>query len=110
MKVVINICYGGFGLSEVATDRYLELKNLKYTRQQGIWDITHYLLEDGEYFHGDDLERDDPTLIQVVEELGNDAAGKHAKLKIVDIPDDVAWEIDSYDGNESVRELSRAWR
>ena len=56
-----------------------------------------------------DLERDDPLLIKVVEELGDKADGRFAKLKIVEIPDDVDWEIDEYDGSETVEEKHRSW-
>lgn len=54
-------------------------------------------------------KRDDPLLIQVIEELGPLADGRFAKLKIVDVPDDVEWEIDDYDGRETVKEKHRSW-
>jgi hypothetical protein len=60
-------------------------------------------------FHDSDLERNDPVLVQVVEELGEDANGAHAELKIVEIPDDVEWQIDEYDGVEWVAEKHRTW-
>ena len=56
-----------------------------------------------------DLERNDPLLIQVVEELRKGADGDHAELKIVEIPDDVEWQIDEYDGVEWVAEKHRTW-
>lgn len=56
-----------------------------------------------------DLKRDDPVLIQVVEELGELANGRHAELKIVEIPDDVKWQIEEYDGLEWVAEQHRTW-
>lgn len=56
-----------------------------------------------------DLNRSDPLLIQVVEELGEEANGSCAELKIVEIPDGIEWEIDEYDGNESVEEVHRSW-
>jgi len=56
-----------------------------------------------------ELARDDPTLIQVIEELGEFADGRHARLKIVEIPDDVEWQIDEYDGLEWVAEQHRTW-
>ena len=61
-------------------------------------------------FHDRDLARDDPYLVQVVEELGDRANGRHAELKIVEIPADVDWEIDEYDGTEWVAEKHRVWR
>lgn len=56
-----------------------------------------------------DIERDDPDLIKVVEELGDLADGSHAELKIVEIPDDVEYVIQEYDGNEWVAEQHRTW-
>jgi hypothetical protein len=61
-------------------------------------------------FHDRDIARDDPYLVQVVEELGSErASGRHAKLKIVEIPAEVEWEISEYDGNEHVAEKHRTW-
>lgn len=60
-----------------------------------------------------ELERHDPLLIQVVEELGGGhrqgASGKRAELKIVEIPDGVAYVIEEYDGNEHVAEKHETW-
>lgn len=53
--------------------------------------------------------RTDPKLIQVIEELGKKANGSCADLKIVEIPDDVDWEIDDYDGSETIHEKHRSW-
>lgn len=60
-------------------------------------------------FYDRELARDDPILIQVIEELGELADGRHARLKIVEIPDDVEWQIDEYDGNEWISETHRTW-
>ena len=60
-------------------------------------------------FSTSDLARNDPVLIQVVEELRKGADGRHAELKIVEIPDDVEWQIDEYDGLEWVAEKHRTW-
>jgi len=93
MKIVINKCYGGFGLSKEAMDLYLERKGMQ-----------------GEKLHDSEIERDDPVLVEVVEELGILASGKYAEVEVVDIPDDVEWEIEEYDGNEWVAERHRTWR
>ena len=90
MKIVINKCYGGFGLSDKALALYNELASSN---------IQHTF----------DIARNDPILIQVVETLGTEANGRFAKLHIVDIPDDVQWQIDEYDGMESVEEVHRSW-
>jgi hypothetical protein len=54
--------------------------------------------------------RNDPRLITLMEEKGSEwCSGDYAKLKIVEIPDDVEWEIAEYDGNEWVEEVHRTW-
>lgn len=63
---------------------------------------------------GRELDRNDPKLIQVVEELGSGhrtgASGKCAKLSIVEIPDGTDYVIEEYDGNEHIAESHRTWR
>ena len=86
MKVVINRCYGGFGLSDKAAA----------------------ILNSDTPDYG--LDRADPKLVEVVEKLGVDANGRNALLKVVEIPDDVTWFIDDYDGIETIRETHRVWR
>lgn len=56
-----------------------------------------------------DLVRDDPVLVQVVRELGNAANSRFSNLKIVEIPADVEWQIEEYDGQEWVAEKHRTW-
>lgn len=55
------------------------------------------------------INRTDPKLIQVVEELGKEANGICADLKIVEIPDGIEWEINQYDGLETIEEKHRSW-
>src|ERR1700690_1726237 len=150
MKVVINACFGGFGLSPLAIKRWAELKGrpcyfftnvrepldlhkyvpitLEQTEKEFMWfafdtsnveDFTiasnwHDLsieqrgIENEKYsqhsLYGRDIERTDLDLIRVVEELGDKANGKFANLSVVEIPDGIEWEIDEYDGNETVEE------
>lgn len=55
-------------------------------------------------------DRADPLLVAVVEELGSDqASGCYAKLRVIEIPDGVEWEIEEYDGMEWVAEKHRTW-
>lgn len=56
-----------------------------------------------------DDKRDWDLLVECVEELGEKANGNHASLKVVEIPDDVDYEIDEYDGLETVHEKHRSW-
>jgi hypothetical protein len=130
-KVVINKCFGGFGLSDAA---YLKLSEWygvpikKYGAEEGevIFDreltgpdentlsaIYHQFKEHGvqqRYWTAWDMPRDDARLIRLVEEMGTAANGMHAKLAIVDVPDGVEWEIDEYDGKEHIAEVHRTWR
>lgn len=55
------------------------------------------------------VDRSDPVLVQVVEELGEKASGRCAELDIVNIPDDVNYQIEEYDGKEWVAETHRTW-
>ena len=66
--------------------------------------------EGARYFSGRDLNRSDPDLVAVVEEIGKPASGRHANLKVVEVPDDVEWVVEEYDGMEWVSETHRTWR
>lgn len=98
MKVVINRCYGDFNLSNKAGE-YL---NRKYNMEFMPFDDDRCLIVE-------DLPRNDPRLIDCVETLGESANGFLAKLKIVEVPDDVEWVVKSYDGMEVVEEVHRSW-
>lgn len=114
MKVVINNDYGGFGLSDEAFERYLELKGIEFARVSDKFESTHYykaghIDEDDYYLSPYDIERTDPFLIQVVEELKEKTNSPYSTLKVIEIPDDIEWEINEYDGNEWVAEKHRTW-
>ena len=102
-KVVCNTCYGGFSLSDAAIKRYAELKGISIYLCPGYvyphWAYT----ENDDYFDCDDLVRHDRALVQVVEELGSEAAGEHAQLCIREVPDGSRYRIEEYDGLEWVR-------
>jgi hypothetical protein len=114
-KVVINSCFGGFGLSHDAIMRYAELKGLNMIvveEKRTFSDYTYYLNEisdDNYWYPGCALGRSDPALVQVVEELGELASGRFAELKVVEIPDGVEWHIVEYDGMEHIAEAHRTW-
>lgn len=56
-----------------------------------------------------DIERHDHDLVAVVEALGHAAEGACARLKVVEIPDGIEYEIQEYDGNEHIAEKHRTW-
>ena len=91
-KIVINTCHGGFGLSATAESKYKELA--------GVTDPD---------FHSGHIPRDDAHLIAVVELMGRAADGGYAELKIIEIPDDINWYVEEYDGREWVAERHQTW-
>lgn len=132
MKVVINRCYGGFGLSVAARKRLIEagsrlVKRMtisEYNRGMGsrfpMTDagdgyetdpLSTALYKDGfAYVENINMEdRSSSELIALVEEMGKSADGDYAELAIIEIPDDVEWEISDYDGIETVEEKHRSW-
>lgn len=150
MKIVLNKCYGGFGLSHAAMMKIFELKGITvfpyackceygrdgentytYSRIEGDYEpseiseyvsyfqidpgLDRYTVTSDEYFSSDekynesdldyrfdDGNRTDTELVKAVEMLGTAASGKHANLKVVEIPDDFEYRIDDYDGIEKV--------
>lgn len=89
-KIVINCDYGGFSISDKCLDK---LRCLHNNPDLDEWD----------------LKRDDPELVRLVETMGKDSYGRHAHLKIVEIPEDVDWVLLDYDGREWVAEKHRTW-
>lgn len=85
IRIVINRCFGGFGLSEEALAMYNESsgKNVTWAR---------------------DIDRDDPHLVAVVDILGDRVNTRFSELKVVDIPDGTKWYVGEYDGIEWVAE------
>ena len=53
-------------------------------------------------------DRSDKDLISVIKNLGEKANTRFSELKVVEIPDDVEWYIDEYDGIEVINE-TRSW-
>ncbi len=158
MKIVINKCYGGFGLSPKGLQAWAKKKNRKCyffdnERKKGKIDFdTHNpisleeaknafcpsafdipnpdeilkrnkpwnkmtkkeaqreskLYKEHSLYDGN-IERTDPDLIAIVEEMGKEADGSCAELKVVDIPDGIGWTIEEYDGTEWVAEAHETW-
>tara|TARA_Y100000590_G_scaffold444979_1_gene576464 strand:+ start:302 stop:721 length:420 start_codon:yes stop_codon:yes gene_type:complete len=81
MKIVLNKCFGGFRLSDKC-EEMLEKKTGKM------------------YF---ELERHNEHLVSIVEMYGKNASDNLvSQLEIVEIPDGCKYNIDEYDGMESV--------
>lgn len=138
MKIAINKCYGGFTLSDKAIEMIMKRKGLKcYRYKQTKFDhsdgvdeytrlddyspssfIRYCTVDLGEkvekipyenLWYYEELERTDDDLISVIEELGDEASGTYGRVVVIEIPNDVDWEIDDYDGWESIHEKHRVW-
>lgn len=81
MRVVLNRCYGGFGLSDEAYEHLQECGDADW-RQLSL--------------------RSSPELVATVEALGDRASGRHAQLELVDVEPNSLWRITEYDGYESI--------
>jgi hypothetical protein len=115
-EVVINACYGGFGLSEEAKILFLEKLGYesKIIGKEGYSTIyiqeppkkehekffykqkNNYVLEEME------IPRHNKALIEVVKTLRAKAEGTYSNLEIVTI-DDFRYIITEYDGYESIK-------
>lgn len=90
MKVVLNSCYGGFGLSKAA---------VQWLKDHGY--VHSRYSEHSEYDHDfHDIPRNHPLLVQCVEELGKAANGASADLEIEETEDGWAGGVREYDGIE----------
>jgi len=96
MKVVINGRYGGFGLSDIG--------HYELGRRLGL------TTEQSNMVYADDTNRTNPDLVAMVEENSSLYSSSHAKLYVVEIPDDVEWYIHDYDGLEHIAEKHRTWQ
>lgn len=136
-KVILNKCFGGFDVSKEAYMLYAKKKGLtlylyesEFINRKFIYKkvnddnsiFRHYFIKD----MGDNVEisnedyekyclylkdehREDPILIEVVEELGEKASGRFSNLKVVEIPDDLEYVIDEYDGIETLHQKVKEW-
>jgi broad specificity phosphatase PhoE len=110
-KIVINTCYGGFGLSAKAKAKLEELGHAPFIPDIPYeeWGDYDWGLNPKEHVSECDVPRDLPLLIQVIEELREESFGEYAQLRIVEIPDNVKWQIDKYHGLEWIAEKHRTW-
>ena len=126
-EVVINVCFGGFGLSQEAYEELIKLgipvkkyqsvgpdKDGLYKKENKI-NSGNVIFEGGLSFGEKYWEtwlsndRENPMLIEVVKKLGEKVNGYCAKLKIVKIPENIEYVVEEYDGNEHIAEAHDTW-
>lgn len=135
-KVILNKDFGGFGISKKGYELYARKKGLdlymyeaEYSGKKTIYKrtdndtlFTKYFtknfgdtvnISDEDYkqysLNLDEGSREDTVLIEVLEELKEEANGKYSDLKIVEIPDDLDYVIDNYDGIETLHQKVQEW-
>ena len=115
MKIAINKCFGGFQLSPLAEKLIAERKGIRIVFKNGFTgdevsfeDVIKSWRVDI-YSNLEDLKRNDPDLIAVIEEIGQKANTPVSDICIVEIPDDVEWVVEEYDGMEWISEKHRVW-
>lgn len=128
MKIAINTDGAHFLLSHEAIMLYAKYSGEKiYPYVEGkdgsivqydekihsdISDFIFYLTNPNgvkEYYYFN-YQRNDPNLIRTIEELGDEASGYASCIKVIEIPDDVDWQIFEYEGTEQVHEKHRIWK
>lgn len=128
MKIILNKCFGGFGLSTEAYKLYAEKIGKEiYEYYQDYKKGFHYFIKGSNglckfYFTKDfgeeiklndeeynkyclnlsDEKRTDKILIEVVEELKERANNGFSDLEIIEIPNNCYYKIDEYDGVETI--------
>lgn len=112
MKIAVNRCYGGFSinknfakflgidLSELEKEDWFERSDSYHPSNEdfGIEDYNYYAY------------RSNPKFIKALEKYGvSKANSQYSNIEIVEIPDNIDWEIHDYDGMETVHEKHRSW-
>ena len=103
-KVVINGCYGGFGLSQSAL-------NILYKNYPDMVEMRKDYWGEEVMYLSDEVERHDKRLVKVVEALGSElASGDCANLVIETIYNPV-YKVSEYYGYESIhtQDIDDSW-
>jgi len=125
MEIVINSCYGGFGVSINVLKELYKMKSScikivpikeyfkDYPDKNSIIKFHEHLKIKNNIIMLDD--KDDNTirvnkdLIKIIKKLRKKADGEYAELKIIKIPNNIEWAIEEYDGFEYITEKHRTW-
>ena len=100
VEVMVNTCFGGFGLSEAAMNEY-HRRCLSKAREGGEENSLEY-----------GISRHDPVMVQIVREMGLLASDRYAKVCLEMIPAQYVhhYSIREYDGMESVKVHRNAYK
>jgi len=116
-RIAINIDWYDLALSHEAVMRYVELAGFKIKvecdrKVHGAAEYySYFYLDSHPWWPNSDIPRDDENLIRTIEELELEKSAMYGKIKIVEIPADVEWQIECEDspGCEWIAEKHRTW-
>lgn len=113
MKVVISRSVGVFSLSPAAIEQIVSKKGnvatLHDAQMRSATDARRRNQRPVKISDNLTLNRDDPDLVSVVEELGVRANGPNAELVVVTIPEDPEWAISDVAGIEHISAARKVW-
>ena len=110
-KIILNKCYGGYGINTQAELELLRRAGFKTKVTTNKWgDKDIYINIDGEWKNVYDVEeaqnlfdRTSPLLIKLIEEWGSDkVSDTFANLVVEEVDKSREFIIDEYDGTEAI--------
>lgn len=106
MKVLINNCYGGYGISHEACKLWLERNNISFIETKDDYGDPQFIIDNDISYVSHLISRDDPYMIQIFEEKGSEfVSGECAELILVEVPDGCQYRIGEYDGMEWIDKI-----
>jgi hypothetical protein len=126
-RVVYNACFGGFGFHEEAVQwvRQNEDKLKDEYDEEDVAEIADSTLSGETYSDGSgpkqdyinyitdtDVSRDNELLADIVShetEYTGQYNGDHSKLQVAEVPDNIEWALERYDGQETVKEATQTF-
>lgn len=109
---------GGFGLSDAALERLIQLGWEVGNEESNELDIIDYgRVEFGNHLRlsgkWDEMSlklRSHPDVLRVIRDLGEEAAaGLYCTLKVVRVPSDIKVHLEEFNGKEWIAEDHRTW-
>ena len=118
-RILINNCFGGFAMSDAALHWLIDNKGWSIASYSEIQartsrgDTFNYTFSDTmQVFSHKDVfnDRTDDDILDCFDALGTEQfSGNYSLVAAVDVPADVKWSIEDYDGNEHIAEVHRTW-
>ena len=105
LSIMVNECFGGFGLSDAAITEYRRRCAAQTVVVDGDLDDSARSAYEG-------IARHDPVMVQVVRDLGPAASAAYGDVRIREIPERFVahYSISDYDGRETIIVHRNAFR